>query len=144
MNPKFSSAYWDALYSSEDYNKLAELSSSLCGSQAFKGDEPDYGFPQPVFVFVESLLWFAHANRSGVWTYYEATPSSRQQAMLRALESEAPDEFAAHYGLGMREWQDGEKIKFVDEWMQDHDAENNRWLWRLVNKHRPTLERLCS
>lgn len=94
-----------------------------------------------MFGFVESLLWFAQAHRSGVWTYYNATPGSRQNVMLRALESDAPDEFATYYALGMRDWQDALRIKVVDGWMQDHEEVNNRWLWRLVSEHRPMIKR---
>src|SRR5437868_13704764 len=144
MIPKFSSAYWDALYSSEDYSKLAEISSLFCASEVFHSGEPDYGFPQPIFTFVESLLWFAQANRTGVWTYYEATPISRQQAMLSALKSEAPDEFTKYYALGMRDWRDEVKIKSVDNWIKDHDAYHNRWLHHMAKKHRTAIEELCA
>ncbi len=140
----YGKAYLDSLIASRDHGKLVELSTILCGSATFRRSEPDYGFPGPVFVFVESVLWFAQAIRSGVWTYYEATPISRQQAMLRALESEAPAGFATQYALGMRCWQDETKIEEVDRWIADHDGEHNLWLWRLVNEHRPSIERICA
>jgi hypothetical protein len=140
--PKLSSAYLEALFSSSDYGKLVELSSYLYDRARL--DEPAYGYPRPVFVFMESLLWFAQANRSGVSTYYEATPKTRQNAMLQALESEAPREFAAQYLLGMQNWQDEAMIEIVDAWMQNHDEDNNRWLWRLANEHRAAFERFCG
>jgi hypothetical protein len=50
--------------------------------------------PEPVFVFVESLVWFSQAIRSGLWIYYEATPRIRQDALPGALRHHAPAEFA--------------------------------------------------
>jgi hypothetical protein len=140
--PKFSRAYMDALFSSHDNSKLVELSGYL--QEGLNRGDPTYGYPQAVFVFMESLLWFAQAIRSGAWTYYEATPRARQQAMLRALEGEAPAGFATHYSLGMQNWQDESRIGVVDTWIEDHDEDNNRWLWRLANEHRATFERLCG
>lgn len=144
LGPKFSQAYFDALFSSPDCSKLVELCAYLPGAGCYSPSEPCYGYPQPVFVFVESLVWFSQAIRSGAWTYYEATPGARQDAMLDALKCEAPTEFATHYALGMRDWRDEQKIEAVDMWMQNHDEDNNRWLWRLVNKHRSAIERLCG
>jgi hypothetical protein len=140
--PKFSQAYLDSLFSSRDYDKLVELSGYL--QDGLSRGEPTYGYPQPVFVFLESLIWFAQAMRSGVVTYYEATPKARQEAMLDALERSAPSGFATYYALGMQGWQDERKIEIVDLWMESHDEENSCWLWHLVNEHRDTIERLCG
>jgi hypothetical protein len=140
--PKFSQGYLDALFSSRDYGKLVEPSGYL--QEGLSRSDPTYGYPRPVFVLVESLLWFAQAIRSGAWTYYEATPRARQDAMLCALESDAPKDFATHYALGMQNWQDEGKIGVVDVWIENHDEDNNRWLWDLVNAHRATFERLCG
>lgn len=142
--PKFSQAYLDALFSSSNLSKLVELSGYLHGSEDYDRNKPAYGYPEPVFVFVESLVWFSQAIRSGVWTYYEATPRMRQDAMLDALTRHAPAGFATHYSLGMKNWSDELKINLVDEWIEHHEEDCNRWLWRLVNKHRRTIERLCG
>jgi hypothetical protein len=144
MSPKISQAYLDELFSSPDFDKLVELSGYLYAAGGNRGDDPTYGLPRSLFVFVESLTWFSQAERSGVWTYYEATPNTRQDAMLRALECEAPDGFAAHYVLGMGTWRDQTKIDVVDVWLQEHEDDINRWLWRLINQHRNTFERLCA
>ncbi|MBI2837560.1 MAG: hypothetical protein HYX75_04560 [Acidobacteria bacterium] len=144
MKPKFSRPYLDKLFSSAEYSQLVELSGILCGSEIFDPDEPDYGFPTPVFVLVESLVWFAQASRSGVWSYFEATPMARQQAMLRALEREAPGGFALQYAMGMRDWQVKTRMKKVERWMKAHEEENNFWLWRLAWAHRASIERICA
>jgi hypothetical protein len=143
MSAKFSQAYLDELLSSPEFNKLVELSGYLYAAGGYMVDDATYGLPPSLFVFVESLVWLSQAERSGVWTYYEAAPKTRQDAMLRALECEAPEGFAAHYGLGMETWHDPGKIHVVDVWLQDHEDDINRWLWRLINQHRSAFERLC-
>jgi len=141
---KFSQRYLDAIFTTSECGRLAEISSILCGCGSYEPKQPDYGFDSQTFVFVESLLWFSQALRSGVWTYFEATPRQRQEAMREALRSIAPKEFSEYYALGMEVWKDENKIKVVDTWMQDHDDENNRFLWRLITEHRASIERLCA
>jgi hypothetical protein len=99
---KFSQAYLDQLFSAPDFSKFVEINNYLVGSDAYDRSQPTYGFPGPVFVFKESLIWFSQAIRSGVWTYHEATPPFRQEAMLRALKEHAPKGFAAKYAFGMK------------------------------------------
>jgi hypothetical protein len=141
---KFSQAYLDQLFSAPDFSKFVEINGYLVGSDAYDRSQPTYGFPEPVFVFTEGLIWFSQAIRSGVWTYYEATPPFRQEAMLRALKEHAPKGFAAKYALGMKNWQRKSKMAGLDEWIRDHEDDCNRWLWHLITEHRPTLEVLCG
>jgi hypothetical protein len=104
---KYSSRYWDSLFKSREYGQLVDLSSALCSCPAFRGADTEYGLPRAAFTFVEGLVWFAQANRSGVWTYFESTPQARQSAMLDALETgRAPPGFAAHYAFGIAQLED--------------------------------------
>jgi hypothetical protein len=145
VSQKFSSGYWDSLFKSCEYGGLVDLSSALCSCSAFKLIDTEYGLPRPAFLFVEGLLWFAQAHRSGVWTYFEATPERRQSAMLSALEDgDAPPEFAANYAFGMRNWKDEGKIGQVDCWILAHDRENTSWLWRVADEHRVLFVHICS
>jgi len=144
VKSKFSQAYLDTLFSSPDLSTLVELSGYLYGSEDYNRNEPTYGYPEPVFVFVESLVWFSQAIRSGVWTYYESTPRIRQDAMLDALRRHAPAEFATHYSLGMKNRRGELNTNVVDAWIEDHEEDCNRWLWRLANEHRSAIERLCG
>ena len=122
-----------------------DLSSALCSGSVFRPQELQYGLPLPAFTFVESLLWFAQAQRSGVWTYFESTPPERQAAMLQTLESNpAPAGFAEHYALGMNNGKDVEKLDVVDLWIRAHDVDNNAWLWRIADEHRALFEALCA
>src|SRR5579872_4844236 len=102
------SAYLDKTFSERDEASLAFLSSLVCGTQAFDERHAVYGLPPPLFLFVEDLLWFAQAWRSGSWTYFEATPPERQQAMLEALRTDAPNGWSDQYASGMRRWQEAE------------------------------------
>jgi hypothetical protein len=141
---KFTQPYLDDLFSADDLTKLVDIQCYLAASPAYNSGAATYGHPEPVFAFMEGLLWFSQALRSGVWTYYEATPRFRQDAMVRALERYAPQGFAAYYALGMKDWRDESKIVVVDKWIENHEDDCDRWLWRLANEHRPTFERACG
>ena len=144
MATKFAQAYLDTLFSEPEFQKLVEIAGYFYSSEEYSRDVPDYGLPQPAFVFQETLIWFSQAIRSGVWTYYEATPRGRQDAMHHALEHEAPPGYAATYSLGMETCQDNVKRQEVDEWIAAHENDCNLWLWRLANRYRPIFERACG
>jgi hypothetical protein len=144
MAQKFTQAYLDALFSAPEFMKLVEIAGYFGGAEKYRRDESDFGLPRPVFVFQETLTWFSQAIRSGSWTYFEATPRARQQAMLRALECEGPPGYAANYSLGMETWQDDVKCKAVDTWITTHEEDCSQWLWRLANRYRPVFERVCG
>jgi hypothetical protein len=142
---KYSSRYWDSLFKSREYGQLVDLSSALCSCPVFRQADTEYGLPRAAFTFVEGLLWFAQANRSGVWTYFESTPQPRQSAMLETLEnSHAPPGFAAHYAVGLRNWKTEDTIGEVDLWIRAHDRENNTWLWSIADEHRSLFEHICA
>ena len=133
---RFGLEYIQRLLESSDYMDLVQLSGIVCASSKFSSTVPDYNLPPPLFVFVETLCWFAQAIRSGVWTYHEATPQPRQEATLKALRDFAPPDFAEQYQRGMAEWKDPEQIQAVDEWIEANDEKYNRWLrdWALQNR----------
>jgi hypothetical protein len=70
---KYAVEYIDRLMAEATYLDLVNLSSVICSSGRFKTTLRDHGLPQFAFLFAETLLWFAQANRSGVCTYYEPT-----------------------------------------------------------------------
>ena len=141
---KFSQTYLDDLFSPDEYGKLAEISALICGSDSFNPEEPDYGLDGKTFAFIECLLWFAQGLRSGVWTYYEATPPERQHAMLSALKETSPSAFATYYALGMETWEDEDKITEVDDWLRNEDEKNHANLWHLVTSHRESIQQLFA
>lgn len=121
MPRKYATESVDRLLAEATHLDLANLSSIVCSSVQFKPASPDYGLPQFAFLFAENLLWFAQATRSGVWTYYEATPQARQDAMVAALQKDAPAEFSSWYARGMRDWRDMARIAAVDDWIEAND-----------------------
>jgi hypothetical protein len=142
MNSLVTRSYVDGLFSNRDYDGLVWLSSAICGSSAFDLRLPTYGLPRTLFLFVESLAWFAQGLRSGAWTYFEGTPSVRQQEMLAALGDLAPKGFGKQYSAGMRGWADAAQAAVVDKWLQQSDDENNAFLWRLAEQNRAMIDAL--
>jgi len=136
MNPPFSPGYLESLFTPGRYENLVEISSILSGSASFAPAREDYGLELPLFAFIEGLAWFAQSLRSGAWTYFEATPTERQSRMLEALKSLAPAGFAAHYAFGMSSWRDEVAMRQLDNWLEEHDSENNNWFWRVAEAHR--------
>jgi|UPI000648A44D hypothetical protein len=138
-------AYLDSQFDAAEYDGLAWLSSMICASDAFRPEHPTYGLSQSLFLLVEGLSWFAQAARSGVRTYFEATPVERQQAMLRALEHEAaPDDLLDNYRSGISAWRDPVLTADLDRWIDRSDEANTRYLWSLARAHRPEIEALIA
>jgi hypothetical protein len=80
----------------------------------------------------------------GAWTFYEATPPARQEAMFRELKEHAPEELAAQYARGMKDWRNRSKIARVDQWIRAREDVCHHWFWDLLLDHRPAIEVLCS
>jgi hypothetical protein len=141
---RFGVPYVEGLLAGEDYGQLAELSAIVCGSDRFAPAAPDYGLPPPGFLFVEAMCWFAQAERSGAWTYYEATPRPRQEAMARTLRTYAPAGYADWYECGMADWEDEERMRPVDQWTRANTAEAARWLREFARQHREVMIELTA
>ena len=142
MNPRYSSKYLDGLISSDTHRALVQISSLLCACDRFSKSERDYALPQSLFVLVETLAWEAQSWRSGAWTYYEATPLERQDAMQGALEAIAPLPLAHCYAKGRRIWRDERAIRAVDDWIKSHQHEVIGWLQSLMRANRATIGKL--
>jgi hypothetical protein len=142
MSSKYSSAYWDSLFGSRNYEGLVRISEALCAAPEFSIEKAEYGLSRAAFMFVEGLCWFAQSARSGVWTYFEATPDARQVAMLEALGECAPEGFAVRYATGMHHGTNESEMKKLDRWIKDHDAQNNIWLWSVAKQHRDMIDQL--
>lgn len=89
-------------------------------------------------------MWFSPAIRSGAWTYHEATPRTRQQAMITTLAAEAQAGYAAAYSFGMETLRDDAKRHAVDTSIGRHEQDCSQWLWRLANQHGAIFERACG
>src|SRR5262245_47672437 len=143
MPHKYAPQYIDRLVVADSYEDLVMLSSMVCASRRFKQSSKDYDLPQFAFLFVETLLWFSQAVRSGVSTYYEATPPDRQNAMLAGLAEAAPRDFSYWYEQGMRSWRD-DAVFAVDDWMRANDEVANTWMRTLLRRNRDALFELVA
>ena len=139
MARKYAVQYIDRLLDGETYHDLVELSSIMCSSSQYTSQAPDYGLPTFAFLFAETLQWFAQSIRSGVWTYYEATPVLRQRVMAAALRAHATPEFADWYERGMTGWKDEQRIRAVDDWIEANDNAANAWLRLFARENREAL-----
>jgi hypothetical protein len=142
MNPSVTRSYVDGLFVDREYGGLVWLSSAICGSEDFAPRHPTYGIPRSLFLFVECLAWFAQGIRSGVSTYFEATPLTRQQEMLTALRELAPKGFDEQYCVGMSSWTNAARVAGVDKWLQQNDDGNNTFLWRIAEQNRALIDAL--
>jgi hypothetical protein len=141
---RYSDEYLDELLARSDEVALAELQAILFSWHGRDTLQADYGLPSAIFVYVETVTWFAQAIRSGAWTYYEATPLTRQQAMREALGVWAPQDYAEQYGFGMSYWKDKRGIDALDKWMREREESCNDWLMQLLRRHREKLALLNS
>jgi hypothetical protein len=144
MSPHYSSTYLERLLSSAAYEDLVEVSSLLCATERFSPTENSYGLPQPLFVFVEGLLWAAQSSRSGAQAYYEATPRARQEAMLRGMQAIAEPTLAPRYAEGMANWRDARMTPALDAWIQERDRDITLWLFELLHTHRAIVHELLG
>jgi hypothetical protein len=142
MKPSVTPSYVNGLFATRDDDGLVWLCSAICGGGQFNRQSPTYGLPKALFLFVESLTWFAQGLRSGVWTYFEATSSMRQQEMLAALHDLAPVGFDEQYASGMRGWADAAQAGEVDSWLEQNEEKNDAFLWQLLEQNREMIDAL--
>lgn len=142
---RYSERYLDALLdSAAPYDSLVELQGLLRLLPDYDESQPARGLPAYFFVVVETLQWFAQGARSGVWTYFEATPPPRQQAMADALQKLGADEWARRYQYGIDQWKDPAAIAALDIWMSAQDDATHQWLRALLHAHRAELKALLT
>lgn len=138
--PRYSERYLEGLLEGSDYGSLVELQGLLLLLPDYDVSRPTRGLPPHFFVVVEGLQWFAQAGRSGVWTYFEATPPPRQHAMVNALGQLGADELARRYQRGIEQWQDPAAMMELDSWISAADEGAHQWLRTLLRTHRSELQ----
>ena len=133
---RYADSYINQLMARSDYEAMIDLQGILMSGAGMATNMPSYGLPSIVFVFVETIHWYAQSVRSGAWTYFESTPNDRQAAMYQALESFAPSGFAERYRYGSENWNDPEKMKELDRWIDESDEACVSWLAGLQRRNR--------
>lgn len=110
--------------------------------------------PLCVIVFFIVSNWFAMSQRSGVWTFYEATAPKDIELTIQFLEQRGDAEFASIFRYGAHDYQnpkyDGnwnypeewiEESEEIDQWITDHENELFMWEKRLLIDNKETI---CS
>ncbi|POA50825.1 MULTISPECIES: hypothetical protein [unclassified Pseudomonas] len=141
MRAVYGTAYVDQLIDSRSYEAMAMLGAHM-EAAAPAPDQPDLGLPPPLFVYLEALTWFAQSVRSGAWTYFEATPHPRQQAMRDNLLALDCDGWRERYVFGMDHWDDEASMAELDRWIDASEPEQESWLLQLLDTHRDRLKQL--
>lgn len=141
---RFSDTYVDRLLVSGKYDALVELQSIFWGWSGLAAHHSQYGLPPAAFTFVEVLNWFSQTIRSGAWTYFEATPTETQWAVLAELHRLAPPDFADQYKQGIEYWKDEEKMKVLDRWVAENESVCDQWLFDLLRQNSEELKVLYA
>lgn len=102
------------------------------------------------FLIVSS--WFGTSQRSGVWTFYEATNPEEIADTVDYLESQEENELANLLEKGMHDYHNPiyaekfdypnewiEESKQIDEWIWGHEDELWNWLYRLLSDNKDLI-----
>ena len=144
MPQKYTAQYIDQLYKARDYHSLVELYSNLSGWERVNYESVDYGFPTPIFVFFELMIFWASV-RSGVWTYFESTSAVRQKDLIIAMRHFVPDELIEKYGEAAAAYCQNQSdviLGGIDKLVEQQESKLNQWLWNLLDQNRQIVDGL--
>ena len=124
---------WERLY-----QKLPELDASVfdtleaefCAA-LYLSTAPN-NRPACVTAFLTIANWVATSMRSGVWTFYEATPPADLTATTCFLKEHGNDELASIFTSGIHEYQDPKfagNYDYPEEWIVGAD-DIDQWISR--------------
>jgi hypothetical protein len=142
--PRYSAQYLAQLLTQHDYGALVDLQGIALGWDGLDANLPYFGWPQPIFVVFEMLTWLAQADRSGVWTYYEATPVARLECALVTLDVLKAVELRHQYAYGKAHWQDAEATTELDNWIRENEQTIIEWAYAVLAEHSTELALVCS
>ncbi|MBV6322656.1 hypothetical protein [Duganella violaceipulchra] len=142
--PRYSAQYLSQLLTRRDYGALVDLQGVALGWEGYDARLPSFGWPQPIFVIFEILTWLAQADRSGVWTYYEATPVVRLDCALATLEMLKAVELQQQYAHGKMHWQDSEVSRKLDYWIRENEQTIIEWAFATLVDHPVELAMVSS
>ena len=142
--PRYSTSYLAQLLERRDYTALVDLQGVALGWEGFSKDDPSFGWPLPVFVVFELLTWLAVADRSGVWTYYDATPVARLNCVLTALDKLQAVELHRQYGYGKDHWKDEKASEALDHWIRAFEQTLIDWAFAVLRDNPAELALVCD
>ena len=131
MTLRYSAGFLDRLYSTGSiYDLWSELSTI----------ERHHSLPKGSWTFCRLVEWFS-ASRSGIWTYYEATPLSQQEQLVGELDAFLDlAGIARYYRLGMATWASEKEIQQIDKWIRQQEQTIESALIRLARGERELIE----
>jgi hypothetical protein len=133
--PRYSAHYLTQLLAQRNYEALVDLQGVALGWDGFDTEHPSFGCPYPIFVVFELVTWLAHSDRSGVWTYYEATPVARVDCVLATLEILGAFELHKQYSYGRENWQDEDASEKLDRWICEKEHTIIDWAFAVLRDH---------
>ncbi len=108
--------------------------------------------PLCVIAFFTIINWFAMSQRSGVWTFYEATPPEDIQLTIRFLEEKDDDELVPIFRYGIHDYQNPnyagnfnypdiwiEESEKIDQWITNHEIWLYGWERKLLNDNKELI-----
>lgn len=144
LMPRYSDQYVAQLLAQHDYGALVDLQGIALGWAGFEAKKPSCGWPQPIFAVLEMLTWLAQADRSGVWTYYEATPIPRQECAIVTLDMLNAAELQHQYIYGKEYWRNAEAVGELDSWISKNEQPIIEWAFAVLAAHPAELALVCS
>lgn len=137
-----------------DYKELYKMESEfyllLC-------EEPFEKRLSCVNAYLIISSWFGTSQRSGVWTFYEATNLEEIDATLQYLKTNNDMELAEIFEKGIHDYHNpiyAENFDYPEEWIEESDEidkwimEHEEWLWQweykmLIDNEKIIKEYLC-
>lgn len=142
--PRYSQQYIANLIAQHDYDALVDLQRAASGSELYDTKHPSFGWPCAIFVIFELVTWIAQADRSGVWTYYEATPFARMNCVLATLETLGAVALHQQYAYGNKHWQDEDACDKLDRWIRENEPAFIDWAFEVLKRHPSELAAVCD
>ena len=141
---RYSTQFLSQLLDRHDYAALVDLQGVAMGWSGFDMGHPTFGWPRPIFVVFELLTWLAQADRSGVWTYYEATPVGRLECAAATLDYLNAVELLQNYVYGKDNWRDLDAIGKLDSWISENEDNIITWAFSVLTEHPMELALVSS
>lgn len=111
--------------------------------------------PLCVTAFLTIADWSATSLRSGVWTFYEATPVRELEKTAAFLEKTDEGELFTIFSLGIHDYQNPkyaenydypqewmEEAEEIDSWVMEHETWLNGWKQKILLDYKEEITRI--
>lgn len=138
-----------------DDQELYSIEAEFCAALHY--GIPAKKKPMCVTAFLTISNWFATSQRSGAWTFYEATPQKDIELTLQYLNNTGDDELASIFRCGVHDYQNPiyadnfnypeewfNEANEIDAWIEKHKNLLYEWERRLLTDNRELFCRLVN